>query len=131
MSYVHDNTIQSYHVDMINEKMELTTSYYDKEMVTVLFSGYCAHLFENVTCNNIIFDIYELSIEKFIDIYGENFDRWGKYSFPFYYESGNEFISEIKGERKIYYIQAVVGLDGFVIAENIHYEKHSLIVHES
>lgn len=66
-SFVNDNRIQSYFVDIENHVLEFKTVYYDYARITITFEGVLSHKFEHVIQDNIIFGMEQISIEYYIE----------------------------------------------------------------
>lgn len=120
-SKVHDNRIISYSVDFINKVLQLNTQWEEKEITIITFTGLLAHKFENVIEYNIILDLYEVTIEFFIENEKEQLDEWLKYGFPSM-KSINimELEKSLNTEGyKIFYMDSSLGLCGYIIAKDI------------
>lgn len=120
-SKVHDNKIQSYTVDLNNEILKMVTCWEDKENTIIEFTGLLAHKFEDVITSNIIFGIYQTSIQSFIDEEEENLTKALKYGFPTMEASNCDELREVlENEKyKVFWIDSSLGLCGYVIAKEI------------
>ena len=120
---IHDAIIAKYIVDFKLKKLEI---FYENEKgrkFIIEFSDYLAHNFENVIIENIIFDIEEITIEKFIINNKDFLDDNLKYGFPILLPH-NKGINDLKDilenqKYKVFEISSSTGLDGFVIAKNL------------
>ena len=122
-AYVHDNEILSYHVDIANKKLQISTEYCDKEKTLITFTGFIAHQFENVTYSNIIFGITQVHIDYFIDENKDMLEDGLKRYFPIYAKNCEELRTYLKeNEQKVFEISSSLGLCGFVIAKEISIE---------
>jgi len=122
---VHDNEILSYHVDIINKRLQLLTKYSDTEKTTITFNGLMGHRFENVTYCNIINRITQRSIDDFIDENRDMLEHGLRYAFPVFAENCEDFrtyLKEKENDQKIFEISSTLGLCGFVIAEEIVFD---------
>lgn len=120
-SKVHDNIIQSYIVDLNNGILKMGTCWEDKENTKIEFIGLLAHKFENVIDSNIIFGIYQTTIQSFIDNEKENLTKALKYGYPTL-EAGNcDELKEVleNDQYKVFRIDSTLGLCGYVIAKDI------------
>ena len=119
-NYVHDNEILSYCVDIQNNKLEMSTKYYDKEKINIIFTDYIAHRFEYVTYTNIINHIEQTPVEKFIKKNKDMLEDGLRNAFPIFatsIESLQVYLE--KNEQRIFEISSTLGLCGFVIAKEI------------
>lgn len=118
--YIHDNEIVSYEVDIYKKQLQIKTKYYDKEDTIITFEGLLGHHFQNVTYSNVIFNILQVSIDCFIEENKEELEIGMGAAFPIYGKSC-ETLREYLKERKlkVFIINAVLGLKGFVIAKEI------------
>lgn len=120
---IHDGVITKYIVDFKSKRLKI---YYEndegKESI-IEFSDYLAHKFEDVIIENIIFDIEEITIEKFIvnnkDFLNDNLKR----GFPILLHP-DKGINDLKDilenqQYKVFEISSSTGLNGFVIAKNV------------
>ncbi|WP_186430399.1 hypothetical protein [Clostridium sp. BSD9I1] len=120
-SQVHDNEIKSYFIDFDNDILKMNTCWQDKENTTIEFTGLLAHKFENVVNLNIIFGLYQMAIEWFIEAENENLLEALKFGFPSM-KAGNcdELMRELKNEKyKVFGLNSSLGLCGYVIAKDI------------
>ncbi|MGA9354805.1 MAG: hypothetical protein WBV46_14030 [Terriglobales bacterium] len=71
---VHDNVLVSYEVRCEEQTIILRSEYRvdgkPTEFTNVLFGGVCAYHFQNDAFGNIIFDVYEIPLEEFVNRYG-------------------------------------------------------------
>lgn len=118
---VHDNKIQSYFVDFTNEILKMETCWEDKENTTIEFTGLLAHKFENVLTSNIIFGLYQKTIQSFIEEEKENLIEALKYGFPSMQPRDcDELRKKLENEQyKIFNFDSSLGLYGYVIAKDI------------
>ena len=117
---LHDNEILSYQVDIHNQSLRMQTKYYDKETCDIIFIGYIAHQFYNVTYSNVIDSIIQFSSDEYIDKNKEVFESGIKNAFPIFAENCNMLKDYLKkADQKIFEIHSIIGLSGFVIAQNI------------
>lgn len=131
---IHDAIITKYTVDFKLKKLEI---YYENEKgkeFIIEFSDYLAHNFEHIIIENIIFDIEEITIEKFI-INNKNFlDDNLKYGFPILlsHDKGINDLKEIleRKQYKVFEISSSIGLNGFVIAKNLKILEWKMIQKE-
>ncbi len=119
---VHDNEILSYQVDIANNVLTMVTKFYDWEDTTIVFSGFLAHKFERVMSGpNIIFDLHQISIQKFVDENREQLTHDLPYGFPIgLVKTCDELINVLEArDYKVYQIDSTLGLYGYVIAKDI------------
>lgn len=121
VSQVHDNIIQSYFVDFANGKLKMDTCWENKEYTTIEFTGLLAHKFEHIIMSNIIFGLYQTTIQAFIQEEKENLSESLKYCFPsMKSQNCDELGVELENERyRIFYFYSSLGLCGYVIAKDI------------
>ena len=126
-SYIHDNEVLSYHVDIHNGKLEMLTKYADKERTMITFVGYIAHRFEYVTYRNIINHITQISIDDFVDRNSAVLEDGVRNAFPIFAKNCEELRDYLKKkEKKIFEISSTLGLSGFVISTDILIEVQEL-----
>ena len=88
---VHDCEIYSYEVNIESQTLCLhTNSGFDEEKkIDILFTNVLAHYFEDVFTQNVISDIYEPGIKKYMEEYS-NMTRKKKHYWPIPHESEND-----------------------------------------
>lgn len=120
-SEVHDNTIQSYFVDFTNEILRIDTCSENDENIIIEFSGLLVHRFEHVINSNIIFGLYQSTIQSFIEGEKENLRESLKYGFPsIKARNCDELKEELEDEKyKVFYFDSSLGLWGYVIAKDV------------
>jgi len=121
-SLVHDNIITSYQVDIENCILTMATKYNEKESAIIEFPGLLAHKFDYVILSNVIFGIYQESIDSFIEKHNDFLNNSIKYGFPLITVKNIDSLkSELeKRDYKIFIIESSFGLNGFVIASDIN-----------
>ena len=119
---VHDNVIKSFFVDLEKGTLKMETTWEDKEVTTIEFTGLLAHKFEHVISTSIIFGLYQATIESFIDEEKDYLSESLKYGFPSTKASTLEKLKhELEaGQYKIFWIDSVLGLCGYIIAKDIN-----------
>jgi hypothetical protein len=124
---VHDNEILSYLVE-IGSRLQLFTNYQDEEKTTITFEGLDGHYFKNVTYSNIIGAIRQVSIDFFINCYRDFLSESIIHAFPICATNLNALCEYLnKKDLKVFEIDAVLGLSGFVIAKEIIIETEYVI----
>jgi len=120
-THVHDNEILSYSVDFNNKELRFSTKYYDMESTLIVFNGLLAHRFEYVTSYNVINSIIQVTIDDFIDEYGNQLgDNEFRASFHFNYLDAKDLREKLsEKQHKAFIIDSVSGLCGFVIAREV------------
>jgi len=120
-SQVHDNIVQSYSVDIENNTLKMDTCWENKENTTIEFIGLLAHKFEHVITSNIIFGLYQMTIQSFIDYEKDNLSEALKYGFPSMKASNcDELLQELENEKyKVFCFDSSLGLSGYVIAKDM------------
>ena len=122
VSQVHDNQILSYKVDFENEILDMDTIWEKKERTTIRFTGLLAHEFEGVITSNIIYGIYQPTLQSFVDENREVLSNEIKqYGFPSLRSRNCEELISMLSENcyNIYQIDSSLGLCGYVIAKEI------------
>lgn len=64
---LHDNRVLSYYTDFETHTLRLNTQTEAGEKVSGCFTGLLAHQFENVTQDNILFGMDEITVEGFLN----------------------------------------------------------------
>ena len=114
VSQVHDNQILSYRVDFENEILDMDTIWEKKERTTIRFTGLLAHKFEGVITSNIIYGIYQPTVESFVDENREVLsDEIKKHGFPSLRSRNCEELICMLSENNynIYQIDSSLGLE--------------------
>ena len=123
MSFIHDNTIQSYNVDFEAEMLTIKTLYHtDKiiEKTDVVFMGYLAHSFDHEMKNSIIFDIEEYPFNLFFEENSLFLQERKDYGWPILYPTENELIKFFKThDYKIFEVCSSLGLSGWIFAKQM------------
>lgn len=120
---VHDNEILSYQVDICNKTLQIFTQYYDKEKTSITFTGLRGHRFENVTYMNVISSISQVTIDSFISENRDLLERGLQCAFPIAAKNCEALRAYLeKHKLKVFEIDSVLGLYGFVIASEISIE---------
>jgi hypothetical protein len=121
-SQLHDNKIKSYFVDFTEGILKMETSWYDKENTTIEFSDLLAHKFNNVINSNIIYGLYQTTIQSYIDEESETLSEELQFGFPSMKPRNcNELKQKLEEEKyKVFYIDSSLGLSGYVIAKDIN-----------
>ena len=116
----HDNTLNSYEVDIDKQMLILHTTAENSAKVDAKFIGVLSHRFEDVELRNIIFDIEDVSIETFIQLYSSEIPKWLKSGFPISVENSDELYARLtENGHKAFLIFSSLGLSGFVIAKEL------------
>ncbi|WXR62385.1 hypothetical protein WG909_03880 [Peptostreptococcaceae bacterium AGR-M142] len=126
---IHDSIMKSYFVDFENKNIifKLKIKNVNQELIFKNFFGY---KFDNATYSNIILDIEEIEIERFIQRKKEYINEIYGLGFPIELPKEYADMKNIEKEErlqlflkdnkyKIYTIYASLGLCGFVISKNI------------
>ena len=117
---VHDSEILSYLVDIQNKNLQLFTERGDKEAATITFNGCIGHRFENVTYCNIINTITARQIDEFVAANTSLLKDGLRYAFPAALRSCEALGIYLKEKSLcVFEIDSVLGLSGFVFAEDI------------
>ena len=132
MARVHDNEIISYVVDLEKRYIVLDTKYLHREAginveVRIEFINVGNHFFYDVLQHNIILDIDEYSIEKFIEVNREFLKERKAYGVPIYYETEQELIAKLNNmKQKCFSVLSSVGLAGWVLAESMEVTEREI-----
>ncbi len=116
---LHDNRVLSYYTDFETHTLRLNTQTEAGEKVSVCFTGLLAHRFENVTQDNILFGMDEITVEGFFEQYKDLLAHSLQYGFPAC--CGDEELRERMKQEKIrvFVIDSSLGLCGFVLAQEV------------
>ena len=117
---VHDNRIISYMVDFKGQILQINIKGYDEEVI-IRFQGLLAHDFENVLLNNIILEIYQVTIECFLLEEVNKLSETLKYGFPTIEVSNVKELEDYLKENghRVFYLTASLGMCGYIIAKEI------------
>ena len=116
---LHDNKVLRYGVDFEAHTLHMDTRTETGEAVTVRFSGLLAHWFENVSQDNILFGMDEISVEGFFAQYKDLLDGTISYGFPACC-SIEELRERMEREHiRVFVIDSSLGLCGFVLAQEV------------
>lgn len=122
-SGLHDNRILRYTADFEAHTLCMETVTEDGRKVSVCFSGMVAYRFENVIECNILFSMYEDTVDSFLEDakIGDLLEEELPYGFP---TLDCRSVSELKTwmekqNTRIFVIDASLGLWGFVLSNGI------------
>jgi len=124
MSWVHDNEILSYVVDLQRDILVLNTIYESEsktEYTDVVFEGVLCHMFEHVLSGSIILDIRDYDILHFFkdDRNQELLTRSKNHAWPVMYDTIEDLRKKLIEEQyKYVVVYSSYGLSGWVIAKN-------------
>lgn len=122
---VHDYEIVYYDVNVISEEINVVARMKSDE-IKITFKGVLTHYFQDVIHQNVISDIYESSIQKFIDSNRSLLMERKCYGWPIDYKDESDLKAYLEDNQyKVFYIDSALGLYGFVIArEMIFFEQN-------
>lgn len=128
MSWVHDNEISSYEVDLRNERIILHTLYENKnkiEHTDVIFDGVLCHMFEHHLHGSIILDIKDYDIQLFIKDNSEQLTKDKDFGWPMIYANTAELAEKLtQAQYKYIVIMSSYGLNGWVLAKEYKIQVH-------
>lgn len=136
MSWVHDNEIKSYSVDLEIKQVIFITKYENKnifENTKIIFENVIASEFKNVgsDCQNIIFDIKAYDINEFLNDYSDLIKERKNWGWPLYYKDESELKKALEDKnQKYYYLDDVCGMFGFILAGKCTIEVNGEIKEE-
>ncbi len=116
---MHDYIISSYKIDLKNKTIEICAEDAEKKHTcTFLAEGVLTHLFQTVLENNIILDIYESNIEKFIEENLYVLEKKKQEGWPINYENLEELKVYLNmNEYRYIIIRCSYGLQGWILAK--------------
>jgi hypothetical protein len=118
---VHDNKIESYHVLLHDKQLVINTINEVNSTVDLIFDEVLAHFFEDVTCQNVIFDIESRTISSFVAENRELLACHKKYGWPTNYESVESLQRMLADKCFNYYvISCSSGLNGWILAKSYY-----------
>jgi len=122
MSWVHDNEIISYEVNLKNDKIVVHT-FYEKdnqtEFTDIIFEGVISHLFEHPLKGSIILDIQDYNIQLFLKENKELLAKNKNHGWPLMYNDIEELERKLSQEHfKYIVIYSSYGLNGWVLAKD-------------
>jgi hypothetical protein len=119
---VHDNHVYAYSVDCERRRLILHTAFRETKphgFTDVVFNGMVAHQFDYVLSGNILFDVTEAGIGKFVMEFADLFaDSW-RYGWPPVEYRGDldELIKALTAASvRAYEINSSYGMSGWVLA---------------
>ena len=116
---LHDNRVLRYCADFEAHTLHMDTQTEAGEKVSVRFTGLLAHCFKNVIQDNILFDMEELTIGGFFELYKELLEHSLQYGFPACC-SIEELRERMDREHiRVFVIDSSLGLCGFVLAQEV------------
>ena len=139
MSMVHDSIVKSYEVNFDNDTLNIRTEYFSDtvhdevvyEATCIVFSGYLAHSFYCAMKDSVISDLEETSVHDFLKREHERLDLCKPFGWPICYEDFDDHIGELcdyllQNSYRIFYLNAVIGLNGWIIAKEVDLVTKSL-----
>ncbi len=127
---IHDNKLISYTVNEEKSEILFKTIFQDSapsEYTNVTFSNVAAYYFENhsLSLGTIIFDMEETEANSIMEANWNKIEEGKKYGWPGGWASTKDNASAYFKENNIkgYYINSSCGLCGWVLAENMKFEK--------
>ena len=116
---LHDNRVLRYCADFETHNLYMETRTEDGKKISVNFSGFMAHWFENVIQDNILFGMEEITVDGFFEQYKELLSYTVSYGFPACC-STEELRKLMKREKvRAFIIDSSLGLCGFVLAKEV------------
>lgn len=117
---IHDSTIFSYTVDFDKHCLHLNTRLSEVE-TSIKFAELLAHKFDEVIDDNIVFEIFEATIEEFIESEKKYLLESIKYGFPSVYANSIKELESflIEKEYKVFELISSLGMTGYIIAKDI------------
>ena len=117
---MHDNYIVSYNVNLLKKNMSVKTyNNKQKKYKTIYFSEVLTHSFRCIIDYNIISDICESGIQKFIQDNQKELIKLKGFCWPINYNTEQELIDFlITNKYKYIEINSSYGMFGWVIAKS-------------
>ena len=116
---LHDNRVLRCCADFETHTLHLDTQTEAGEKISVRFTGLLAHWFENVTQDNILFGMDEISVDGFFEQYKDLLAHSLQYGFPACC-SIEELRERMTQEKiRVFVIDSSLGLCGFVLAQEV------------
>jgi hypothetical protein len=117
---MHDNYIVSYNVNLLKKNMSVKTyNNVQKQYKTIYFSEVLTHFFRCIIDYNIISDICESEIQKFIKDNQKELVELDGFCWPIDYNTEQELIDFlITNKYKYIEINSSYGMFGWVIAKS-------------
>lgn len=120
---LHDNKVLNYCVDFKLQTLHMDTQTESGKIVSIHFSGLLAHWFENVIRDNILFDMDEITVERFFQQYKNLLDKTIPYGFPACCNI-EELRKKMEREKiRVFVIGSSLGLYGFVLAQEVELSR--------
>jgi hypothetical protein len=121
---IHDNLLISYEVLTDLRHIRFRTEFRDQtpiEKTDILFLGVEAYYFEGDNFSTIIFDIYEVPLEKLIIQEKHRFIEGIPYAWPGAWNDGKTDVLTYLNEKKVhaYSLASSYGMSGWVIASDM------------
>ena len=116
---LHDNRVLRCCADFGAHTLHIDTLTEGGEKISVLFTGLLAHRFEDVTQDNILFDMEEITVDDFFQQYKNLLYNSLRYGFPACC-SAEELQERMDQEKiRVFIISSSLGLCGFVLAQEV------------
>jgi hypothetical protein len=122
---IHDNLLVSYKVQCEKQTITLHTEYRvenkQTEFTNVVFEGVQAYHFENDAFGNIIFDVSNVPLEKFLTEYGSEVSELHRMNGSLNWAADMVSAPEYLREQGIngFILSSSLGLSGWVLAKEI------------
>ena len=120
MKKLHDDYIIGYSVDL-KEKSVIIQVYNkaEKKQRKIYFSEVLTHSFKCILEFNIILDIYECAINRFVQDNQEELTKLEGYCWPIDYDTEQELIAFLTAnDYKYIKIEASCGMSGWILAKS-------------
>lgn len=123
MPSIHDNHILSYEVDFQNETLVMRTidPYNENaKIIDVIFSGYLAHFFTDVQKVNILSEIDEYPLNKFLERKSGYLEDVKGYAWPVMCDTEKELLDYLQESNyKPFLVGSSWGLSGWVLCKKM------------
>jgi hypothetical protein len=119
---VHDNNIYGYSVDCEERRVVLHTvsqGLQSVEYTDIVFGDVFAHHFEHVLEGNILFDVDEIDLARFVNENAEMFSQSWRYGWPrFEYHGDLTKLANLMqaASARVFAVNSSYGLSGWVVA---------------
>lgn len=112
---IHDGTITKYNADFSAQTLELVIDDNVSNMLTVLFNDLLTFKFTDISICNIISEIMETDIKKFIV-----FEKKSIYAWPYECDTEEKIEQYLKENNyHCFTIYSSLGLNGIIIAKSV------------
>ncbi|MPQ23044.1 hypothetical protein EH150_10870 [Carnobacterium divergens] len=96
----------------------------DNTETNLIFNNVFAHYFESELLGSVILDVFEETLENFIEYNESLLNKMKNSGWPIMYDTVEELLNELKSKNYNYYIvSSSYGLNGWILAQNLNVQN--------